>query len=257
MSEKQKRWESLKSIGFALLLALSIRCFLIEPFKIPSPSMVPGLLVGDQIFANKFVYGLRIPFTKIRFWNGRDPQRGEVIIFLYPEDESKNYIKRVVGVPGDTIQVKMDRVFVNGEELPKEALQFFPESDGGELIPVVPPKPHSKMTFFKEWKSFQFFLEKNGEHEYWVQYDRGSDFSPEVKVPPGHYFVMGDNRDNSADSRFWGFVPRENIKGRGMFIWLSVDWPEAPYGASFFESFGFQLTHWPSVRWHRFGRWIY
>lgn len=257
MKEQNKTWESIKSICLALLFALAIRCFVVEPYKIPSPSMVPGLLIGDQIFANKFVYGLRIPFTKKRFWEGRDPKRGEVIIFLYPEDESKNYIKRVVGVPGDRVRVEMNSVFVNGEEIPKIALELGKPVGGRESIPVSPARPHAKMTLFNGWKDYQFFLEKNGGHEYWVQYERGNGFSREVTVPENHYFVLGDNRDNSMDSRFWGFVPRKNIKGRGMFIWLSFDWPETPYGASFFESAGFYLTHLPSIRWHRFGRWIY
>lgn len=257
MKKTQTSWEAIKSVGVALLIALAVRSFLIEPYKIPSSSMVPGLLVGDQIFANKFVYGLRIPFSKIRFWDGRDPKSGEVIIFLYPEDESKNYIKRVIGVPGDRVRVEMDRVYVNGVELPKERLNLQSGFAGQNQISIAPPVPHDKMTLFEGWENFQFFLEQNGREKYWVQYDRANSFHREIVVPSGHYFVMGDNRDNSLDSRVWGFVPRENIKGRGMFVWLSLDWNESPYGSSLLEALFFHLLHPPDVRWHRFGRWIY
>lgn len=240
--KKNKFLETVESVGIALLIALAIRAFVLEPFKIPSPSMVPTLLVGDQIFVNKFIYGLRVPFTKMRLWQGKDPKRGEVVIFLYPKDESLDYIKRVVGLPGDRVRVQGADVYVNGELVSKEveALTKDPNHDDRMLLSV--PKPYKKMTLFPEWNSFKIYEERLGENDHLMQND--SFYYPDTsfEVPPGHYFVMGDNRDHSADSREWGFVPRENIKGRAMFIWLSFDWDRSWHDV---------------VRWHRFGRWIY
>lgn len=243
MVKKGKFLETVESIGIALLIALAIRAFVLEPFKIPSPSMVPTLLIGDQIFVNKFVYGLRVPFTKKRIWDGRDPKRGEVVIFLYPKDENLDYIKRVVGMPGDRILVDGDKVIVNGEPMIRESLGFKLDPDHTDRIILTPDKPYKKLTLFPDWEYYNLFREEVEGRSYLVQFDQGS-FYPkmEMTVPPGHYFVMGDNRDHSADSREWGFVPRENIKGRAMFIWLSFDWERS-------------FPDW--VRWHRFGRWIY
>lgn len=240
--QKNKFLETVESIGIALLIALAIRSFVIEPFKIPSPSMVPTLLIGDQIFVNKFVYGIRIPFTKKRVWEGRDPKRGEVIVFMFPENEKLDFIKRVVGLPGDTVYVEEDRVVVNGEEIAKEALNFTPDSKDKNQVFLQPSKPYSKMTLFPEWEGFKIYREALGKDGHLVQYDQAFNIPKEFKVPEGHYFVMGDSRDHSDDSRRWGFVPRENIKGGAMFIWLSFDWD------AHFKDL---------VRWHRFGRWIY
>ncbi len=239
---KGKFLETVESIGVALLIALAIRSFVVEPFKIPSPSMVPTLLIGDQIFVNKFVYGLRIPLTKLRIWEGRDPNRGEVIVFIYPKDESLDFIKRVVGLPGDKIRVDGDKVYVNGELVPKTPLHLVSTFDHSSQVSVEPPVPYKKITFFPDWESYKIVQEKMGEVLHWAQYDTAWFPDTEFVVPLGHYFVMGDNRDHSSDSRDWGFVPRENIKGRAMFIWLSFDWAKP----------------WLDViRWHRFGRWIY
>lgn len=240
--KKQKFLETVESIGIALLVALAIRALVIEPFKIPSPSMVPTLLVGDQIFVNKFVYGLRIPFTKERFWEGRNPKRGEVVIFLYPKDESLDYIKRVVGLPGDHIRVAGEKVYVNGEPVLKEPLALRPDPENPEQVLVTPDEPYQRLTLFPGWEDFTIYQEKLDDRAYLIQHDTFYYSEREFRVPPGHYFVMGDNRDHSADSREWGFVPRNNIKGRAMFIWLSFDWDQS-------------FPHW--VRWHRFGRWIY
>lgn len=242
MKQKHKFIETVESIGVALLVALAIRAFVIEPFKIPSPSMVPTLLVGDQIFVNKFVYGLRIPFTKKRLWEGRDPKRGEVVIFLYPHDESLDYIKRVVGLPGDKIRVVGENVYVNGELVPKEDLAISPDPEHEDRVRVVPDQPYKKITLFPDWESYTFYQENLDGRLHLVQHDTFYGLEEAKTVPPGHYFVMGDNRDHSADSREWGFVPRANIKGRALFIWLSFDWDQP-------------FPHW--IRWHRFGRWIY
>lgn len=240
--KKNRLWDNIKSIGLALLVALSLRAFLVEPFKIPSPSMVPTLLVGDQIFANKFVYGLRVPFTKSRFWEGKDPQRGEVILFKYPVDEGLDFIKRVVGVPGDTVRIEGEDVYVNGEKLEKKEVAFQPFLNNPERVWVTPPVPYKNLTLFPGWERYRFYLETLGEKGHLIQQDVPWFPGGVFKVPEGHYFVMGDNRDHSADSREWGFVPRENVIGRAMFIWLSFDWTRPLYD---------------TVRWHRFGRWIY
>ena len=242
MKRKGKFLETVESIGIALLVALAIRSFAIEPFKIPSPSMVPTLLVGDQIFVNKFVYGLRIPFTKRRVWEGRDPKRGEVVIFLYPRDESLDYIKRVVGLPGDRIWVSGEKVYVNGELVLKEPLALRPDPQNSDRAFATPGDPYQKITLFPDWEGYTIYQEELAGQAHLVQHDTFFYPESEFRVPPGHYFVMGDNRDHSADSREWGFVPRANIKGRAMFIWLSFDWDQP-------------FPHW--VRWHRFGRWIY
>jgi len=202
--------------------------------------MFPTLLIGDHIFVNKFVYGLRIPFTKIRVWDGRDPLRGEVIIFLYPQDESKDFIKRVVGLPGDRIQVQGHAVSINGSKIETEPLDLQLEASDETYLNVPGEVPYRRITKFEDWKQFVFYRETVGEVKHIDQYSRffeREDF--EATVPEGHYFVMGDNRDFSSDSREWGFVPRPNIKGRAMFVWLSIN----------NEKLG--------IRIHRFGKWIY
>jgi len=241
-SRKTKFLETVESIGIALLIALSIRAFVLEPFKIPSPSMVPTFLIGDQIFVNKYVYGLRIPFTKKRMWDGRDPKRGEVIVFIFPEDEKLDFVKRVVGVPGDTIYVEKDQITVNGELVSKVQLTYEKDPKHSDRVLVTPPDPYKKLTLFPNWEDFAIYSETMGGKTHFSQYDRAYTHPREFQVPEGHYFVMGDNRDHSDDSRRWGFVPRENIKGQAMFIWLSFDW-EAPFQ--------------DLIRWHRFGRWIH
>lgn len=242
MKQKNKFLETVESIGIALLIALTIRALVIEPFKIPSASMVPTLLIGDQIFVNKFVYGLRVPFTKKRFWDGKDPKRGEVVIFLYPKDESLDYIKRVMGLPGDKIRVEGEDVYVNDQLVDKALLSFKPDTKHSDRVFASLDKPYKKMTLFPDWEYFKIYREELDGRAHLAQYQGYPSFGKEYVVPPGHYFVMGDNRDNSADSREWGFLPRQNIKGKAMFIWLSFDWDQP-------------FPNW--VRWHRFGRWIY
>ena len=165
----------------ALLLALVIRTFVVQAFKIPSESMLQTLLVGDHLLASKFAYGVKIPFTNHYVYKGTDPQRGEIIIFEYPNDPSVDYIKRIVGVPGDVIEVRGKQLFRNGEAV-KEGYIRFTQPD--RIEPVR------------------------------------DNFGP-VTVPEGKYFVMGDNRDNSLDSRFWGFVPDRNIVGKAFFVWMN------------------------------------
>ncbi|MGE5842766.1 MAG: signal peptidase I [Deltaproteobacteria bacterium] len=174
--------EYAEAAAIAILLALFIRAFVVQAFKIPSGSMEPTLLVGDHILVNKFIYGIKTPYFQTTLIPISEPERGDIIVFIYPEDESKDYIKRVIGLPGDRIQIQGKQVFVNG----------------------VP------------------FDDKYGRYDERVG-NSGRPLDGRWDVPKGHYFVMGDNRDHSADSRFWGFVPSSNIKGKAFIIYWS--WP--------------------------------
>ena len=222
----------------AVFVALLIRAFVIEAFKIPSGSMIPTLSVGDHIFVNKFAYGLRIPLTKIRAVKIGEVKRGDVIVFIYPADESKDFIKRVVGLPGDRVMIEGDGIWINGERVRRLPLEVSPYPDDKRRLVVrngklrtIPSSPG--------WRDFDYYEEDLGGVQHVVQYEKNIERQTyEVTVPPDHYFVVGDNRDNSADSREWGFVPAENVKGKAMFVWLSID---KDHGG---------------IRWHEFGRWI-
>jgi signal peptidase I len=203
-----------------ILIVFLLRSFLFEPFKIPSGSMVPTLLVGDLILVNKYHYGVRLPVINKKVIELNDPQRGDVMVFRYPANPSIDYIKRVVGVPGDEVAYKNQRLYLNGKQVETQALPEFYDDDSTR--------------YFKQ------YTEKLGavEHRILVDVQRPSYIRPTdpfpykencsysaegvtCKVPPGHYFMMGDNRDNSEDSRFWGFVPDENIVGRAFFVWMN------------------------------------
>lgn len=203
----KKIWENVKSILIAVFIALFIRTFIIEAFKIPSGSMIPSLLIGDHLFVNKFVYGVKLPFINRTIIKGKKPERGEVVVFRYPRDESKDYIKRVIGVENDEIEIRDRVLYVNGEKI-KNKFEGF-----GEFF-----EKDCRLTRGRIMKEHI----GNVEHSIMAQDDLYlfKDFGP-VKVKKGHIFVMGDNRDNSSDSRDWGQVPLKNIKGRAMIIWLS------------------------------------
>jgi signal peptidase I len=225
-SKKKQFWDNVVSMGSALLLVLVLRSSVIEAFKIPSGSMIPTLLIGDQIFVNKFSYGLRVPFTDwignrpLYFMRFAPPARGDIIVFRYPDDPGIYYIKRIVGIPGDTIEVKDKRVLVNDKpfehsEIPAEKLsELFTsiESMGGEGS-----RDNLKIVYEKfDRDQGTIMVDKNR----MTPEDMGK-----VTVPAESYFVMGDNRDNSKDSRFWEtthFVPFDNIKGKAVIIWLSM-----------------------------------
>ena len=197
-----------------------LRSFLFEPFKIPSGSMIPTLLIGDLILVNKFTYGIRLPVVNTKITEGNAPQRGDVMVFRYPPQPSVDYIKRVVGVPGDEVAYLNKRLTINGKEVPTTAQpDFFDESTMRyfkQFEEVLGEKPHRVLN--------------NPDAPAFVQgaanfpYRDNCRYSVEgvvCKVPQGHYFMMGDNRDNSLDSRYWGFVPDQNIVGKAFFVWMN------------------------------------
>jgi signal peptidase I len=186
---KSKVREYAEAIILALILALFIRTFVIQAFKIPSPSMVPTLLVGDHILVNKFLFGFSVPFADGKIMSVREPERGDVIVFKYPRDRKLDFIKRCIAVGGETLEVREKQVFINGEPIETPQAVFL---EGGSML--------------------------NGR----------DNFGP-VTVPEGKVFVMGDNRDNSNDSRFWGFVDLADVKGKAIVIYWSWNkakkWP--------------------------------
>jgi signal peptidase I len=204
-----------------ILIVFLLRSFLFEPFKIPSGSMVPTLLVGDLILVNKFHYGVRLPVLNKKVVANHDPKRGDVMVFRYPVDPRVDYIKRVVGIPGDEVAYLNQKLSINGQLVPTKALGEFYDEDSMRYVPMfsellgtvehrILVDPRRPAFFGGDQKSFPM-------HE-------NCRYQPEgvvCKVPPGHYFMMGDNRDNSQDSRFWGFVPDENIVGRAFFVWMN------------------------------------
>jgi signal peptidase I len=178
--------EYAEAIGMALLLALFIRTFIVQAFKIPSGSMIPTLAIGDHILVNKLSYGVRIPFWEDYLIEFQKPQRGDVVVFIFPEDRSKDFIKRVIAVGGDTVEIRQKKVFINGQPVADPHAYFKDGDFAGEIQPGQ------------------------------------NNFGPRA-VPEGHIFVMGDNRDSSHDSRFWGFVNLDEVRGKAFLIYWSWD----------------------------------
>lgn len=195
------------------LIVLLLRGFVAEPFRIPSGSMMPTLLVGDFILVNKFAYGLRLPVTKTKIMEVGEPQRGDVVVFRYPKDPSVDYIKRLIGLPGDHISYNNKELRVNG--VPVEL------ADIGEYQPVG-----SGMRAKGSLERNELFQDVEIAHKILVHPERKGCPLPVngIMVPEGYYFMMGDNRDDSNDSRCWGFVPEANLVGKAFMIWLSLDW---------------------------------
>lgn len=197
-----------------------LRSFLVEPFKIPSGSMIPTLLVGDLILVNKFHYGLRIPVINTKITDGEKPQRGDVMVFRYPPKPSLDYIKRVVGLPGDTVAYLNKRLTINGKTVETQSVPEFFDEDSMRYFKqyqeALGAQPHrllnddDRPAFIPGVEKFPGFEACN----YTIE-------GVTCKVPEGHYFMMGDNRDNSMDSRYWGFVPEKNIVGKAFFVWMN------------------------------------
>lgn len=221
ISKKDKFIKEVKSFTLIILSVLVFRSVLFEPFKIPSGSMIPTLLIGDFILVNKFSYGFKVPFSDwftdpVYLTGPAQPERGDVVVFKYPKDTNLNYIKRVIGLPGDTIEVIDKVVYVNNKPIETK------EIDGKKILEDMDDR----------YKAYQFkFMEtKTGDQTHVTQVDMGNDYFAnyyKFTVPKDNYFVMGDNRDFSADSRRWGTVPFGHIKGKAIMIWfsLSVPWP--------------------------------
>ncbi len=202
--------EYAKSFFPIILAVLVLRSFVVEPFRIPSGSMLPTLQIGDFILVNKYTYGLRLPVLNTKIVEVGEPQRGDIVVFRYPKNPEIDYIKRVVGLPGDTVRYVDKTLYINGEPVPLEPL-------GGYVSPVTGlPVP-----------GMQLYLEDLDGVRHQILIDAGRPaIDTEMRVPEGHYFVMGDNRDNSNDSRFWGTVPEENLVGKAFFVWMHFNWDQ-------------------------------
>jgi signal peptidase I len=214
--------EYLESLVIALIFALIVKCSVVEAYKIPSGSMEDTLLIGDFLLANKFIYGAKVPLLPVHLPAIREPKAGDIVIFKYPRDPSVNYIKRCVAVEGQTVEIKDKVVYIDGKKIPDPALAKYTDKN-----------PNSSRR------------------------DVRDNFGP-YKVPKGHLFVMGDNRDNSADSRYWGPLPRELVLGKAMIIhWSWAQDPDAPVVTghdplSIPKNIGYNILHFPNrVRWNR------
>lgn len=209
-----------------LVLVFILRSFVFEPFRIPSGSLEPTLLVGDFILVNKYDYGLRLPIIHKKVYSLNNPKRGDIIVFRWPLDTSVDFIKRVIGIPGDHISYVNKVLYVNGKEIPQEFVKNTTDKDNN-----------------KEWdvtqKTEDFFGIK---HSIYQIPNKSSEDFTHIVVPANQYFVMGDNRDDSADSRYWGFVPEENILGKASVVWLS------------WNADGKLIDH---IRWNRIGKVIH
>lgn len=181
-NHKSKIREYTEAVALAIILALFIRAFVVQAFKIPSGSMIPTLQVGDHILVNKFIYGFRVPLMNHKLFSFEEPQRGDVVVFIYPDDPTKDFIKRVIGVGGDAIEIRGTKVNINGEEY---------------------EDPHGYYS------------------NHTIDLVGGCPYCGPLQVPEGHLFVLGDNRDNSKDSRYWGFVPLNSVRGKAFMIYWS------------------------------------
>jgi signal peptidase I len=184
------------------LIVLLLRSFLVEPFRIPSGSLEPTLQVGDFVAVNKFAYGLHLPVLETKILSIKNPKTGDIAVFRWPPDPAFDYIKRVIGVPGDVISYHNKKLTINNKPMPQKFMEYTIDESSGQTVA-------------------RYQEDLNGViHDIYISpKERAVDF--DVTVPKDHYFVLGDNRDNSADSRYWGFLPKENLRGRAFFVWMS------------------------------------
>ncbi len=231
LTRKQKIVKEIKSISLILILVFSFRSIFFEPFRIPSGSMIPTLMIGDFILVNKFSYGFKVPFSDmfsdpIYLFGKSNPIKGDVVVFKYPDDTSINYIKRVVGVPGDTIEIKEKIVYINDQAVPSE--EITEAASGKTILADMDEK-------FKDY-NIKLMKVKTGTQEHIIQQDNDNyvrvDYEKRT-IPEGKFFVMGDNRDFSYDSRFWGLVPHEFVKGKAILVWFSLIFPFSDDGFKF------------------------
>jgi signal peptidase I len=216
--------EYFESIAIAVILALFVRTFVVQAFKIPTGSMENNLLIGDHLIVNKFIFGPDGGFDRAVL-PMRDMRRGDIVVFKYPEDPERDFIKRVIGLPGETLEVKDKRVYINGKRLEEPFVHY-----------LEPPRAASE---YHEVTSF----------------DLRERYGP-VKIPADKYFVMGDNRDNSQDSRYWGFLPREYVKGRALMIYWSYeseteDYQQTGLGSTVKDLFSVVVHFFTRTRWTR------
>lgn len=209
--------EYARSFFPVVLIVLVLRSFVAEPFRIPSGSMMPTLLVGDFILVNKFTYGIRLPVINKKIIALNEPKRGDIVVFRYPKDPSIDYIKRVVGLPGDKVAYENKQLFINDKPIKQISLGTFVGEGGAE-----------------DMNGSEHLLENLAgiEHSILIRHEAPSGSFAYI-IPDGQYFMMGDNRDNSNDSRYWGTVPEENLVGKAFFIWMSWDWLRKGIGVGF------------------------
>lgn len=211
--------EYAKSFFPVILVVFIIRSFIVEPFKIPSGSMMPTLLAGDYILVNKFTYGLRVPIFNNRIIDINEPKRGDVFVFHFPEDVTTDYIKRVIGLPGDVIGYHDKQLTVNGEAVDYSDIKDYVYFEKPHDVEGHVDKSALPITIKAEQRTENLTGVK---HHLLIHEERASK-EGDWTVPAGHYFAMGDNRDNSNDSRYWGYVPERNLVGKAFFIWLNFD----------------------------------
>ena len=204
-----------------LLIVFLLRSFLFEPFRIPSGSLEPTLLVNEFILVNKFDYGVRLPVVHKKILGESKPKRGDIIVFRWPPNPSLDFIKRVIGLPGDRIQYLDKELYINGQKIPQDFLRTTSVNDEEGGLWRAAEKEENLLGI---------------KHKIYIDPEKFGENITDITVPEGMYFVMGDNRDNSADSRFWGFVPDENIIGKAVIVWMSWDNSK------------------PNVRWNRLGK---
>ncbi len=217
--------EYAKSFFPVILIVFLIRSFIVEPFKIPSGSMIPTLKVGDFILVNKFTYGVRLPLVNLKLIELNQPERGDVMVFRYPENPSINYIKRVVALPGDTVEYKGKQLWVNGKQ---QAHSFVADYNYEKQLSFVNAKQYTET--LSSGRNYQILIQPEdptlalrGVNQGFAFFENCSyDFeSVKCTVPQGHYYMLGDNRDDSRDSRYWGFVPDSYIVGKAFFVWMN------------------------------------